>query len=102
GSPEDRPHARRPLPFSRARGAGAGARLRGTSALETRLMTDRGTRFSPGFLIASLTITLTLGAGSGLFYLWRMGMGAEVPVSHRQIHAHSQILGFAALFIMGI
>ena len=59
-------------------------------------------KFSPGFLIASLAITLTLGAGSGLFYLWRIGMGADVPLSHRQIHAHSQVLGFAVLFIMGI
>jgi uncharacterized protein involved in response to NO len=59
-------------------------------------------RFSPGFLIASLLITLTLGAGSGLFYLWRMGLGADVPLSHRQIHAHSQVFGFAALFVMGI
>jgi hypothetical protein len=58
--------------------------------------------FTPGFLIASLAITLTLGSGSGLFYLWRMGLGADVPISHRQIHAHSQVLGFAALFILGI
>src|SRR5262249_43083775 len=27
---------------------------------------------------------------------------AEVPISHRQIHGHAQILGFAALFLMGI
>jgi hypothetical protein len=68
-----------------------------------RMVRETGrTQFSPAFLIASLSITLTLGAGSGLFYLWRMGMGAEVPLSHRQIHAHSQVLGFAALFIMGI
>jgi hypothetical protein len=61
---------------------------------------DQG--FSPAFLVASLVLTLTLGAGSGLFYLWRMGMGAEVPLSHRQIHGHTQALGFAALFVIGI
>ncbi|MEO6325479.1 MAG: DUF542 domain-containing protein [Thermoanaerobaculia bacterium] len=75
---------------------------KGASCASKRPVAAEAQKFSPGFLIASLVITLTLGAGSGLFYLWRIGMGADVPLSHRQIHAHSQVLGFAALFIMGI
>lgn len=59
-------------------------------------------KFSPKFVIAALLVTLTLGAGSGMFYLWRIGVGADVPVSHRQLHAYSQILGFGALFVMGV
>lgn len=58
--------------------------------------------FSPRFLVASLVVTLTLGAGSGMLYLWRIGAGADVPLSHRQIHGHSQVLGFVALFLFGI
>ncbi len=57
---------------------------------------------APRFLKGALALTLTLGAGSGMFYLYRIAAGADVPVSHRQLHAHSQILGFAALAIMGI
>lgn len=57
---------------------------------------------APRFLKSALALTLTLGAGSGMFYLYRIASGADVPVSHRQLHAHSQILGFAALAIMGI
>lgn len=57
---------------------------------------------APRFLKAALALTLTLGAGSGMLYLYRIAAGADVPVSHRQLHAHSQVLGFAALAIMGI
>ena len=34
--------------------------------------------------------------------LAKIAAGADVPISHRQIHGHTQILGFAALFLMGI
>jgi hypothetical protein len=34
--------------------------------------------------------------------LLRIASGGDVPISHRQIHAHTQILGFAGLFLMGI
>jgi hypothetical protein len=34
--------------------------------------------------------------------LLRIAAGGDVPFSHRQMHAHTQILGFAALFLMGI
>src|SRR5262249_38841978 len=45
---------------------------------------------------------LTPGAPTGMVNLLRIAAGAEVPLSHRQIHGHTQILGFAALFLMGI
>ncbi len=34
--------------------------------------------------------------------LLRIAAGADVPISHRQIHGHAQVLGFAGLFLMGI
>ncbi len=58
--------------------------------------------FSPHFILGSLVLTLTLGATTGMINLLRIAAGAEVPISHRQIHGHAQILGFAALFLMGI
>ena len=61
-----------------------------------------GTAFSPHFILGSLFLTLTLGATTGMINLLRIAAGAEVPIDHRQIHAHTQILGFAGLFLMGI
>ncbi len=58
--------------------------------------------FSPHFILGSLFLTLTLGATTGMINLLRIAAGGEVPISHRQIHGHAQILGFAALFLMGI
>lgn len=58
--------------------------------------------FSPHFILGSLFLTLTLGATTGMINLLRIAAGADVPISHRQIHGHTQILGFAALFLMGI
>lgn len=58
--------------------------------------------FSPHFILGSLVLTLTLGATTGMINLLRIAAGADVPLSHRQIHGHTQILGFAALFLMGI
>lgn len=58
--------------------------------------------FSPHFILGSLALTLTLGATSGMINLLRIAAGADVATSHRQIHGHTQILGFAALFLMGI
>ena len=58
--------------------------------------------FSPHFVIGSLVLTLTLGATSGMISLIRIAAGGDVPIDHRQIHGHTQVLGFAALFLMGI
>ncbi len=58
--------------------------------------------FSPHFVIGSLFLTLTLGATTGMVNLLRIAAGGEVPIDHRQIHGHTQVLGFAALFLMGI
>jgi hypothetical protein len=58
--------------------------------------------FSPHFILGSLVLTLTLGATTGMINLLRIAAGADVPISHRQIHGHTQVLGFATLFLMGI
>src|SRR6266702_1206714 len=58
--------------------------------------------FSPHFILGSLFLTLTLGATTGMINLLRIAAGGDVPIAHRQIHGHTQILGFAALFVMGI
>ncbi|MGE5414583.1 MAG: DUF542 domain-containing protein, partial [Syntrophomonadaceae bacterium] len=58
--------------------------------------------FSPHFIVGSLLLTLTLGATTGMINLLRIAAGGEVPIDHRQIHGHTQVLGFAALFLMGI
>ena len=58
--------------------------------------------FAPHFILGSLLLTLTLGASTGAVNLIRIAAGADVPISHRQIHGHTQVLGFAALFLMGI
>jgi hypothetical protein len=58
--------------------------------------------FSPHFVIGSLLLTLTLGATTGMINLLRIAAGADVPIDHRQIHGHTQVLGFATLFLMGI
>jgi hypothetical protein len=34
--------------------------------------------------------------------LIRIAAGGDVPIDHRQIHGHTQVLGFATLFLMGI
>ncbi|HKD16995.1 MAG TPA: DUF542 domain-containing protein [Thermoanaerobaculia bacterium] len=58
--------------------------------------------FSPHFILGSLLLTLTLGATTGMINLLRIASGADVPIDHRQIHGHMQVLGFATLFLMGI
>ena len=58
--------------------------------------------FSPHFIMGSLLLTLTLGATTGMINLLRIAAGGDVPLDHRQIHGHTQILGFAGLFLMGI
>jgi Domain of Unknown function (DUF542)/NnrS protein len=58
--------------------------------------------FSPHFVIGSLILTLTLGATTGMINLLRIAAGGDVPIDHRQIHGHTQVLGFATLFLMGI
>src|SRR5262245_15941463 len=58
--------------------------------------------FAPHFVIGSLILTLTLGATTGMINLIRIAAGGDVPIDHRQIHGHAQVLGFATLFLMGI
>jgi Domain of Unknown function (DUF542)/NnrS protein len=58
--------------------------------------------FSPHFIIGSLFLTLTLGATTGMVNLLRIAAGGDVPIDHRQVHGHTQVLGFAVLFLMGI
>ncbi|MGH9442398.1 MAG: DUF542 domain-containing protein, partial [Thermoanaerobaculia bacterium] len=58
--------------------------------------------FTPEFILGPLVLALTLGATTGMINLLRIAAGGDVPFSHRQMHAHTQILGFAALFLMGI
>ncbi len=58
--------------------------------------------FAPHFILGSLALTLTLGATTGTVNLLRIAAGGDVPISHRQIHGHTQVLGFATLFLMGI
>ncbi len=58
--------------------------------------------FSPHFIVGSLFLTLTLGATTGMVNLLRIAGGGDVPIDHRQIHGHTQVLGFATLFLMGI
>ena len=58
--------------------------------------------FSPHFVVGSLLLTLTVGATTGMINLLRIAAGGDVPIDHRQIHGHTQVLGFAALFLMGI
>src|SRR5262249_16917241 len=58
--------------------------------------------FSPHFIVGSLFLTLTLGATTGMINLLRIAAGGEVPIDHRQVHGHTQVLGFATLFLMGI
>jgi hypothetical protein len=58
--------------------------------------------FAPHFILGSLFLTLTLGATTGMVNLLRIAAGGDVAISHRQIHGHTQVLGFAGLFLMGI
>jgi hypothetical protein len=58
--------------------------------------------FFPGFILGAIGLTLTLGATAGLLNFLRIASGGDVPLSHRQIHGHTQIFGFAAMFLMGI
>ncbi len=64
--------------------------------------TPASSPFAPHFILGSLLLTLTLGSTTGMVNLLRIAAGGDVPISHRQIHGHTQILGFVALFLMGI
>jgi len=82
-----------------------GGRVLGqTSSVKSRSLPSIGPTASPTprFLIASLALTLTLGATAGLANLLRLAAGGEVPIDHRQMHGHTQILGFATMFLMGV
>jgi uncharacterized protein involved in response to NO len=78
------------------------AAVRDTAAAPPSPARPAASLFSPHFLIGSLALTLTLGATTGMVNLLRIAAGGEVPIDHRQIHGHTQVLGFAALFLMGI
>ena len=78
------------------------AAVRDQASAPASAPTSAALPFSPHFILGSLFLTLTLGATTGMINLLRIAAGAEVPISHRQIHGHTQILGFAALFLMGI
>lgn len=57
------------------------------------------------FLYAALLILLTAGAGLGAFTLADMalkGIFVSLWPSLTQVHAHSQLLGWVGLFIMGV
>jgi NnrS protein/Domain of Unknown function (DUF542) len=84
-----------------AAGDTAAERSSGTRPVP-RLPKGPALAFDPRFILGSLFLTLTLGATTGMINLLRIAAGADVPLSHRQIHGHTQILGFATLFLMGI
>ena len=78
------------------------AAVRDAAARPAAAPSPQARPFSPHFILGSLFLTLTLGATTGMINLLRIAAGGDVPISHRQIHGHTQILGFAALFVMGI
>jgi hypothetical protein len=57
----------------------------------------------PRFVVAALVFTLTVGALSGAFDLWRLRVTMEgVPVDHQRSHGLAQLFGFLWLFTLGI
>ncbi len=57
----------------------------------------------PSFVLTALALALTLGVSTGGWAIWQMAFaGGTVLVSHLQLHAHVQLLGFAGLFIFGV
>ena len=90
----------RRLPAGRE--SGCCERRRGEPSPDAAARRAAASPFSPHFIIGSLFLTLTLGATTGMINLLRIAAGGEVPIDHRQIHGHTQVLGFAALFLMGI
>lgn len=59
--------------------------------------------FLPSFVFTALVLAVTLGVSTGGWAIWQMAfaVGTVLP-SHLQLHAHVQLLGFAALFILGV
>lgn len=54
-------------------------------------------------MVAALVLTLTVGALSGAFDLWRMRVAlSPVPVDHHRSHALAQLFGFLCLFTLGL
>lgn len=78
------------------------AAVRDVASASAPPATKAASPFSPHFILGSLFLTLTLGATTGMINLLRIAAGGDVPIDHRQIHGHTQILGFAVLFLMGI
>jgi hypothetical protein len=58
-----------------------------------------------GFVLAALTVALTLGFGLGLVNLLRIAAAGnyyEVSGVLKQLHGHAQVFGWVGLFIMGV
>lgn len=56
------------------------------------------------YFMAAITVMLTVGAGWGVWLLWRIGLGGSftnVSVLEVNAHGHAQIFGWVGLFIMG-
>ena len=65
----------------------------------------RAERVHHGFLFAALLITITLGAGWGVWLLLRIGRTAafdSVSAAHVIAHGEAQLWGFIVLFIIGV
>lgn len=74
---------------------GAPAELRGRFA----------ERVHHGFILSSLALTLTLGAGWGTWLLWQIGMQGKfggIPAAFVIAHGEAQLWGFIALFVIGV
>lgn len=57
----------------------------------------------PPFVVAALVLTLTVGALSGAFDLWRLRIALNpVPLDHHRAHALGQLFGFLGLFTLGV
>jgi hypothetical protein len=56
------------------------------------------------FFLAGIVLVLTIGAGWGVWLLWRIGLSGDfqAPGVHEiNAHGHAQIFGWVGLFIMG-
>jgi hypothetical protein len=62
-------------------------------------------RVHRGFVLASLALTLTLGAGWGGWLLWQIGTAGDfagAPARYVVAHGEAQLWGFIVLFVVGI
>lgn len=73
------------------------------SPVELRARSDE--QIHHGFILSALLLTLTLGAGFGVWLLWTIGMQSDfhaVPAAYVVAHGEAQLWGFIVLFVMGI